>query len=120
MKLKNLTATTKDRLQRFVEYVNNMNFAENTYKSKYLMYNDEHGFNLSSADEKEDIVKKTIVELVKKYWKEFESGIDFHRYDGDYFIEIKQESGNKYIFIIESLDDNNIYCKFDTNFIVNL
>jgi hypothetical protein len=121
MKLKNLTATTEDRLKRFDEYVNTIDFDKNTYKSKYLIYKDENGFYLNSSDEqKEDDVKTTIINLVNKYWKEFESGIDLHRYDEDYFIEIKQESDNTYIFIIESLDDDNIYCKFDSNFIVNL
>jgi len=120
MKLKNLTTGIEDRLSKFEDYVNNINLDDYKYHGKYIVIN-EDGFHLTSSKPKmEEKIKSTIIELVKKYWKDFESGIDFHRYDGDYFVEIKQESNNKYVFIIESLDDDYIYCKFDSNFIVNL
>jgi len=120
MKLKNLTATTEDRLSRFVDFINNINFDNYKYKSKYIQVKDDHGFYLSSHNpEMEEKIRDTIINLVKKYWKDFEAGIDFHRYDGDYLVEIVTESENKYNFVIEGLDDD-FYCKFDSDFIVNL
>ena len=117
MKLKNLTNDNK--LQKFTEYINNVNLDECKYKNKYIQLRNE-GFKLDCFNpEIENNIKETIVELAKKYWKDFDSGIDFHRYDGNYFIEIKQESDNNSNFIIEALDDD-FYCKFDNNFIGKL
>lgn len=121
MKLKNLTMGPDDRVSKFVKHVNDIDFDAYKYsKGKYIQVKDDHGFYLSSfKPEMEDEIKKIIEDLVKKYWKKFEDGLDFHTYDGDYFIEIKQEPENTHVFEIEGLDDD-FYCKFDSNFIVNL
>jgi hypothetical protein len=123
MKLKNLTMGADDRLSKFVKYVNDIDFESYKYaKGKYIQIKDDTGllFYLSSfKPEMEDEIKKTITDLVTKYWKKFEDGLDFHAYDGDYFIETKQEPKNTHVFKIESMDDD-FYCKFDSNFIVNL
>lgn len=122
MKLKNLAVGPDDRLSKFINYVNNINFDNNRYKEKIIIINDGNfyisAFNVNTP-EREKEIKDTIIDFVKKYWKNFESGIDFHRYDGDYFIEIKNEPGNTYFFTIESMDDD-FYCKFNSDFIVNL
>jgi len=119
MKLKNLTATTEDRLTKFESYVNNINFDKYKYYGKHIVIDDNEFHLTSFRPEMEEKIKNTIIQLVKKYWKDFEAGIDFHKYEDDYFIEIKQEPKNTYVFTIESLDDD-FYCKFNSNFIVNL
>lgn len=118
MKLKNLT-NTDDKLQKFTEYVNNINLDECKYRTKYIQL-ENSGFKLNNFNpEVEKDIKRTVTELVNRYWKNFESGIDFHRYDGNYFVEIKQESDNKCNFVIEALDDD-FYCCFNSDFIGNL
>lgn len=121
MKLKKLTLNADDRLSKFIEYMNNITFDEYGSKEKYIVNIDKNGCYINSfKPELEKDIKNKIIELVTKYWKDFEAGIDFHKYDNnEYFIEIKQEPGNIYVFTIESLDDD-FYCKFNSNFIVNL
>lgn len=121
MKLKKLAVGTDDRLKKFISYVNDINFDDYKYaKGKYIQVKDDNGFYISLfKTDMEEEIKETITNLVQKYWKNFESGIDFHTYDGNYFIEIEKEPDNTYFFTIESADDD-FYCKFNSNFIVNL
>lgn len=121
MKLKELATDTVDKLKKFNTYVDSIKL-EFRFKGKYTSYNDIKGFYVE-ADKiiTEDQLKMVIKTLVQKYWKDFESGIEFHKYDENWFIEVKQKRHNKNVweFIAETLDDG-IYFKFDTNFIVNL
>lgn len=119
MKLKNLTNNVGDSLSKLIDYINNINFDSYKYNGNYIKI-DENGFYINSfKPEFEQDIKKIIIDFIKKYWKDFESGIDFHRYDGNYFIEVKQQQGNTYNFTIESLDDE-FYCKFNSEFVTNL
>jgi hypothetical protein len=122
MKLKELATDSSNKLKLFLDYVNNIDFDGNTSKSKYFSFKDENGFYITADDISERELKDIIIRLVTKYWKNFEYEVDLHKYDdnGKYFIELKPESGHNYVFIIESTDNYDIYCKFDRDFIANL
>ena len=125
MKLKNLTQNG-DRLKKVLDYMEKMDFNMGIYKnSKYMFYGDykNDNFYLHIDDNtNEETVRNTLIEIVKKWWRDFESGIELHSYMGDeYFIEIRQEKDDKNVweFIVEAMDES-VYFKFNTNFVVNL
>lgn len=121
MKLKSLTHID-NRLEKFNKYIDSIDFDSHRHKGKDIFYKNNNGF-YAQADEiiTSDQLKMVIKVLMEKYWKDFESGIEFHKYDENWFIEVKQKKDDKNVweFIAETMDDS-IYFKFDTNFIVNL
>ena len=127
MKLKSLTAID-DRLKKFNQYIDNIDFTKARYGGKnskdifFGNYKTENIYLFCDESVDENSLKDILKDIVKKWWKDFESGIEFHTYMGDeYFIEIKQkkDESNVWEFIVESMDDT-IYFKFNTNFVVNL
>lgn len=122
MKLKTLT-TLDDRLKKFNKFIDDMDFSKFRHRGKELFYGDCKDSFCVTCDEivDDNMIKVIIKNLVNKYWKNFESGIDFHTYDENWFIEIKQkkDDSNVWEFMVESLDES-VFFKFNTNFIVNL
>lgn len=122
MKLKNMILSIDDKLAKFNRYVDNFDFDKCIISIHIIYENDNKSINIFCEDVKSiSDIKKILKYFVNKYWKEFERGINFHIYDGDFLIEIKEI--NKEIncceFRIEALDES-LYCTFNTNFIIEL
>ncbi len=123
MKLKNVIEDT-DKLKKFDEYIDNLDFSESKFYKNSIhfgIYDKDNIYIECEEGTDETRIKSVIKEFTNKYWKNFESGIEFHKYDGNYFIEIRPKKNENTVweFIIESLDDM-MYVKFNTNFIRNL
>ena len=121
MKLKSIATTTDDRLKKLNKYIDDMNFEDT---KNYVDFGDygTDAINIHIENKNDaDSVKTSVKSLISKYWNNFESEIDFHRYDGNYFVEIrpKKDESGIWEFIVESMDDT-LYFKFNTNFVVNL
>lgn len=122
MKLKEIVKVG-DILKKFIKLIDNIDFSKYRITGKDVFYGDcKKDFCIYCDESIDDNMLKSILKsYVNKYWKNFEAEIDFHRYDENYFIEIKQKTDNNNIweFILEATDDL-IYFKFNTNFVVNL
>jgi len=119
MKLKELV-TVDNILKKFIGLIEKTDFNQYRINKKELYYGDcNKDFCIYCNETINDKKLKTVIKLyVTKYWKNFEAQIDFHKYDGDYFIEVRQNTNDKNIweFVLEATDDT-LYLKFDTNFI---
>lgn len=122
MKLKEI-AIIGDILKKFTDFIDNTDFNKYRIVGKDVFYGDCKKDICIHCDESIDDnkLKSIINEFVNKYWKNFEAEIDFHRYDENYFVEIKQKTDNNSVweFILEATDDT-IYLKFNSNFVSKL
>jgi hypothetical protein len=125
LKLKTLTSTD-NRLQKVLDYIKSIDFNKGKYKnSKGIFYGDyktDDIYLYIDDNTNEEEIRDLLLNIVKKWWPNFESGIEFHTYVvEDYFIEVKQMKNDKnaWEFIAEAVDDS-VYFKFNTNFVVKL
>lgn len=126
MKLKSLMSDY-DRLKKVLAYIKSIDFtkAKHVGKTRDIFFGDYKTDNIYLyMDDNVDIeqLKELLENIIKKWWSNFESGIQFHTYvTEDYFIEVRQNKDDKNVweFIVEAIDDS-VYFKFNTNFVVNL
>lgn len=122
MKLKEMVEVG-DIVKKFTQFIDKIEFSKHRITGKDVFYGDcKKDFCIYCDESVDDNELKSIIKkYINKYWKNFETEIDFHRYDENYFIEIKQKANESNIweFILEAKDDT-IYMKFNSNFVTKL
>ncbi len=123
MKLKNLT-TDDNKLKKFEDFFDNINLTDYEAVNGEIFYGNYKKDNITFYSDntiETETFADNLKKILSKYWSHFEEGIEFHAHFNNYFVEVKQkrDDANIWEFIIEANDDS-LYFKFNTNFVINL